>query len=136
MTILTNSGTRRLGVPGRPALIIDAGQGISVTDEQLEVIKKSSTAARWLESGVLTLSDKSVEAEHTLKKVAPQPKSKRKPVDRDKREEVKLPEGITGDGVEKYHAGGGWWKVYVNGFEVTDRTVRKDEAASIAAEYD
>jgi len=47
-----------------------------------------------------------------------------------------LPEGITGQGTEVHHLGGGWYEVYVNGFKVTDRNVRKDEAKTIAEEYE
>jgi len=53
----------------------------------------------------------------------------------DKREELVLPDGVTGEGIEVHHKGGGWYEVYVNGFKVTDTNVRKDEANDVAAEY-
>ncbi len=141
MTKLTNKGARRLGVPGRPAIILDPAQSVSITDAQLQDIRKNRTVARWLESGVLVLGDQPVKVEvdvKQLKSAAPKkrPVQQPRPISQDKREVVDLPDGVTGDGVEKHHAGGGWWDVYVNGFKVTDRKVRKDEAGSIAAEYD
>jgi hypothetical protein len=137
MTMLTNKGARRLGVPGRPAIVLDPGQGVSITNEQLDEIRQNRTNARWLKSGVLEISDEPARVEIDVKPPAskkhPQKTKRPRP---DKREAVELPDGVTGDGVEQYHAGGGWWEVYVNGFKVTDRKVRKDEAGSIAAEYD
>ena len=38
-------------------------------------------------------------------------------------------------GIRIQHAGGGWWRVFVNGEEATDGKVRKAEAERIAAEY-
>jgi hypothetical protein len=136
MKVLTNKGARRLGVPGRPAIILNANESVPISDSQLENIQKSSTAVRWLESGVLLITDGEPGPE-----IEPKPPSKAKPgvrrtSNRDKREKVVLPDGVTGEGTECHHKGGGWWEVYVNGFRVTDRNVRKDEAETIAAEYD
>lgn len=139
MKTLTNTGRRRLGIPGRPALILNPNQGEPVTDEQIETFCKNRTVVRWLDSGVLKLTDGTEEVEVEHVKVAPKPQRRsglRKQLKRDARTPVKLPEGVEGEGVEKHHAGGGWWNVYVNGFQVTDRKVRKDEAESIAAEYE
>ena len=140
MTLLTNTGRRRIGIPVRPALILDGGQSVSVTDEEVNAIRKNRTVERWLESGVLTLSDGPVKVEvdvETHKTFAPQRKPRVPKIAKpDTREVVNLPEGVTGEGVECHHAGGGWWEVYVNGFKVTDRKVRKDESESIASEYD
>jgi len=141
MKQLTNMGTRRLGIAGRHALILNPRESAQVTDAQVTEMKKNRTTARWLEAGVLVLTgdDGNIEVH------VPIQRQKRSPaiavrkiprVDRDKREEAVLPEGVEGEGVEHHHAGGGWWDVYVNGFKVTDRKVRKDEAESIAAEYE
>jgi len=132
---LKNAGRRRLGVPGRPALILDPNQTAEVSLAQIDDFRRNRTVARWLEAGVLVLSDSDGVVE------VPRPVPKTKPGVRtrqhhDQREEVVLPEGITGQGVERNHLGGGWWEVYVNGFKVTDRNVRKEEAQSIADEYD
>ena len=141
---LTNTGRRRLGILGRPALIIEAGQSVPITEQRLEEIKSNRTSARWLERGILTVSDgnEPVKVEVDVKPTPPVTRKERIPQplpqdrERDKREEVELPEGVEGTGTELHHAGGGWWEVYVNGFKVTDRKVRKDEAESIAEEYD
>ena len=132
MKVITNKGRRRLGVPGRRALILDPNQAVPVSESQLDEIGKNRTAARWLASGVLVVTDDG-EVVETPK---PQPKTMRVKEDRDKREELVLPEGLTGEGIEQHSNGGGWWDVYVNGFKVTDRKVRQDEATAIAAEYE
>lgn len=46
-----------------------------------------------------------------------------------------LPEGVTGNGVEIHTPGGGWYRVYVDGTEVTDGNVRKAQAEAIAEEH-
>ena len=134
---LTNAGGRRLGVPGRPALILDPNQTVDVDASQMDEFRRNRTVCRWLESGILVLSDGAGKTAPVPVYVTPKPT---RPVgvkpNRDVREEVVLPKGITGEGVERNHLGGGWWEVYVNGFKVTDRNVRKDEAQSIAAEYE
>jgi len=137
---LTNAGRRRLGVPGRPALILDPNQSVLVDSSQIDQMRKNRTVSRWLESGVLVLSDDEGKTPVPVY-VTPNPPVRTTGVrvarvDRDQREEVTLPKGVTGEGVERFHLGGGWWEVYVNGFKVTDRNVRKDEAQSIAAEYE
>jgi hypothetical protein len=137
MKVLTNKGRRRLGVPGRPAIIIDANQGVPITEAQLEDIQKNRTVSRWLDAGVLVVSDGPLDLTPVSEPAAaPRAGRGRTARDRDKREEVELPEGVTGEGIESHHIGGGWWEVYVNGFKVTDHNVRKDEAESIASEYE
>jgi hypothetical protein len=138
---LINKGARRLGIPGRPAIILDPGRAVSITEAQLEFIRKNRTSGRWLESGVLEVSGNSKPVKVEVEVTPPippkrHPVQQNKPVKADEREVVELPEDVTGEGTETHHAGGGWYEVYVNGFKVTDRKVRKDEAASIAAEYD
>jgi len=135
MKFITNKGRRRLGVPGRPALILDPNQSAQIDESQLDALRRNRTVARWLEAGVLVLSNEAGVAE----KPAPMPKVRpgaRVVAERDKRVEAVLPEGVTGTGAEIYQAGGGWYEVYVNGFKVTDKKVRKDEAETIAAEYE
>ncbi len=143
MKVLTNKGRRRLGVPGRPALILDAGQGISISDSQIDEIHKNRTVVRWLQSGILVITDGPIDLnpvqEKQPAKAAPKARPRsgvRTAAKRDQREPLVLPEGVTGEGTELHHVGGGWYHVYVNGFAVTDRTVRKDEAESIATEYE
>jgi len=132
---LTNNARRRLGIPGRPAIILEPDQTVEITDDQLKVIKANRTVERWLDSGILTVG----EPVHKVK-IEKQPKViERKTTgmkERDKREDVPLPDGITGEGTELYNAGGGWYQVYVNGFKVTDKSGRKDEAESLSTEYE
>jgi hypothetical protein len=141
MKVLKNSGTRRLGIPGRPAIILAPGEVVPVTDDQLDLMRDNRTVARWLDRGVLTTedSDAKTEAEAPVKPLQPaQPRQRVRPrvgSRADKREELVLPDGVTGEGIEVHHKGGGWYEVYVNGFKVTDTNVRKDEAQDVAAEY-
>lgn len=143
MKVIINTGRRRLGVPGRPALILEPNNPVAVTGEQLDVMRKSRTVQRWLEIGLLVLADADNVPAPTFDET-PQPKKptglvvqeRRTKHKADAREEVKLPDGVSGQGVELNHLGGGWWEVWVNGFKVTDRNVRKAEAKSIASEYE
>ena len=130
MKVLRNAGKRRLGIPGRPAIILAPGESAPITDSQLAAMERNKTVARWLDRGVLSVSD-SDGKEPEAKKAKPKPKRNR----RDDREDQVLPEGVTGEGVETHHKGGGWYEVYVNGFKVSDSNIRKDEAESMAAEY-
>lgn len=142
MKVITNKGRRRLGIPGSPALVLGAEESAKVTDKQVAEFEKNRTTKLWLERGVLVLTDEGEDAGPPDMK----PKQRHssgivKPgrgirPERDKREVEELPDGVEGDGVEMHHSGGGWWSVYVNGFKVTDRKVRKDEAESIAKEYE
>ena len=136
---LTNKGQRRLGVPGRPAIILRPNESAILNEQQVADIHKNRTVTRWIKSGILELSDtdETVEPKKVRSKIAPRSRPRIKGVTmRDKREELVLPKGITGKGVEINHVGGGWWEIYVHGFKVTDRNVRKDERDEIAKEYE
>ncbi len=136
MKVLTNDGKRRLGISGRPAIILAPGESSPpLNDAQIEVIKRNKTVARWLSNGILRLRDEGEEVTVPEKEVVPK-KRVRPHGRRDDRERQVLPEGLTGKGTEVHHSGGGWYEVYVNGFKVTDSNVRKDEATEIAAEYE
>lgn len=139
MKVLRNNGKRRLGIPGRPAIILAPGEFVPVDDNQIKDMHKNRTIVRWLKRDVLELIDESDIKDPPRKKAAAQQRSlKSRPVSGrvDKRDPVVLPDGITGTGVELHHKGGGWYEVYVNGFVVTDKNVRKDEAEQIATEYE
>jgi len=139
MKVLRNSGSRRLGIPGRPAIILAPGDSVPVTAAQLADMERNRTVSRWLERGVLTTrdSDATDPAPARIVRSAPPRQRVRPRVGgrTDKREELVLPDGVTGEGIEVHHKGGGWYEVYVNGFKVTDTNVRKDEANDVAAEY-
>jgi hypothetical protein len=138
MNVLKNNARRRLGIPGRPAIVLAPTEGRRVTDEQLAEMRKNRTVARWLESGVLTIEADDGTSPQAPDQIAPRRNMAaiKRIQDRDNREEVELPEGVTGEGVELFSPGGGWFEVWVNGFKATDKNVRKSEAEKIAAEYE
>ena len=134
MKKIINKGRRRLGIPGRPALILNADEAQPITENQIEEIRKNRTVANWLERGVLLIVNDGEEPEQ-FEKVDPAPRPKRRNHPKlDIRQPEVLPEGITGEGTEFHHLGGGWYQVYVNGFKVTDSNVRKADAETIAVE--
>jgi hypothetical protein len=140
MKRLVNKGQRRLGIPGRPdSIVLAPNMSVELDDIKLKDIASNKTVSRWLETGVLQITDE--EGEPQKPPVAPKRKPaptgiKRSSKQTDVRKEEPLPDGLTGEGVEQNHVGGGWWQVYVNGIKVTDRNVRKDEADEIAKEYE
>ena len=139
MKVLINNGRRRLGIPGRPAIILKPGEFVPVNDAQLAEMHKNKTVTRWLNRGVLELREEGDVEVKTPKTVPAKrqsiPRSSRAKR-RDVRETLVLPDGVTGKGVEVHHKGGGWFEVYVNGFKVTDKNIRKTEAQDIATEYE
>jgi len=135
MKLLINKGRRRLGIPGRPAIILDPNQSVEINEARQDDLTRNRTVARWLETGMLVITDDGNPQKPTPI-VTPRRQAVTAREKRDQREEIVLPEGITGQGTEVHHLGGGWYEVYVNGFKVTDRNVRKDEAKTIAAEYE
>lgn len=141
MKRIINNGRRRLGISGRPAIILNPNESREIDDYQLDEIRKNRTVANWIEAGILTVSDgdEKIEATATVKPkkaTIVHSKSIRPGAPRDERQAEPLPDGIEGEGIETHHLGGGWYQVYVNGFKVTDRNVRKDEAKEIASEYE
>ena len=139
MKVLRNNGSRRLGIPGRPAIILAPGDTEPVTDAQLADMDNNKTVSRWLSRGVLTVRDsnaKDPDPAPVVRSAPPRQRVRPRVGGRtDVREELVLPDGVTGEGVETHHKGGGWYEVYVNGFKVTDTNVRKDEAEEITKEY-
>ena len=143
MKVLVNTGKRRLGIPGRPsAIILRPGESVPVDDKQIAELENNRTVSKWLHHGTLSIRDADGEPVAPkreplpgsgLKRVAPERPVR---VKNDVREEQTLPEDVKGEGVEISQRGGGWYDVYVNGFKVTDKTVRKDEATDIAARYE
>lgn len=124
MTTLKNNGRRRLGIASNPAIVLDPGQSVEISTAQKEDLRTNRTAKRWLQEGILSLDGEDPVKEHKTD------------LERSEKESEQLPEGVKGEGVELHHEGGGWWSVYVNGFKVTDTTVRKSEAQEIAKEYE
>lgn len=137
MKALRNNGKRRLGVPGRPAVILAPGEFRPITNEQLKEIKRNRTVARWLDRGVLQIveEDDVVKASPEVKKRTAKP-GRRRAVDRGKREKLVLPEGVTGKGIEIHKKRGGWYELYVNGFKVSDSNLRKNAVEEMAKDYE
>ena len=139
MKVLVNNGRRRLGIPGHPAIILVPGESIPVDKTQIAEMHKNRTVVRWLNSGVLEICN-----EGDVKSLPKKPAHGKRPAKilpragrrNDHREPVVLPKGVTGKGVELHHKGGGWFEVWVNGFRVTDKNIRKPEAEEIATEYE
>jgi hypothetical protein len=141
MNVLINKGRRRLGISGRPAIILNAEESVKIDDDQLAEISKNRTVARWIDTGVLAVLSEDELDDQAKIKSKPTPPQKPRPVRRaraikkDDRKVEPLPDGVTGEGFEIHHSGGGWYQVYVNGFRVTDRAVRKDEAEAMSSDY-
>ena len=131
MKKLINQARRRLGVPGSPAIVMAPGEAVAITASQVAALQKNRMVSRWLDVGTLAIVDE----DGTVEKPKPKAKTGIKTV-KDQRKPVELPEGLTGEGTELQHLGGGWYQVYVNGFKVTDSNVRKDRAKEISAEYE
>ncbi|MGH8034021.1 MAG: hypothetical protein ACREO9_02260 [Lysobacterales bacterium] len=105
---------------------MDIGETLNISPAQYFAMCESKIACRWVETGVLLVTD------------APQPWKQpelKRPAVEDQVNANQLPAELTGEGVEQFHTGGGWWDVYVNGFKVTIEKVRKAEAQQIAEEY-
>lgn len=136
MNVLVNNGRRRLGIPGRPGIVIAPNEIVELDAVQERAMLKNRTVQRWLESNILEIRPASKRPEK-VETIAPKREAKpaRKRVDRDQREIEVLPEGVSETGTHIHHKGGGWYAVYVNGFKVTDTNIRKDEAEAIASEY-
>lgn len=139
MKVLKNNGKRRLGIAGRPAIILAPGEFVPVDKTQIKEMKKNRTVSRWIKTGLLELCDECDIKSEPAKVVTPKRGSGHRHgrgMKNDERETVVLPKGVTGKGAELHHKGGGWYEVYVNGFKVTDTNVRKNEAEAIATEYE
>lgn len=135
---VTNNGGRRIGVPVRQAFILAPGESRDITDGELAQMENNRTISRWLETGILSVASELGEAPREKREVKqPESKPQAKPTQPPKAEgQEPLPEGITGVGVEYEHHGGGWYSLWVNGFCVTDKRVRKTEAEVMARDYE
>ena len=109
MYIFSNNTNKEVGLPAPKlgALILGAGVASMVTDNHYRELAKSLYMQSAIKRG-----DVSVEYQDNPAEALP---------------EVR--------GVRAVSTAGGWWRVYVNGHEITDKAVRKAEAERIAAEY-
>lgn len=126
MKTVTNNANRRLGLPGRPALLLNPGESKTIEDSQVAEIEGNKTAAQWIKRGTVSISDAG-----KAKKKSAQTESKS-----DSSEKKDLPDGLTGEGFEPFHHGGGYYSVYVNGFEVTDSKIKKAAVEELRKDYD
>lgn len=124
MNTITNNGARRIAVPCDPAMVLEPGQSGHVTDGQLADIEARPNSSRWIETGMLKVERNTVK---------PEPEAA---AGNSEADDLGLPEGLTGEGVEFEKLAGGWFHVWVNGLKVTTSRVRKARAKEIAAEYD
>lgn len=122
---LTNNARRRLGIPGRTAIILNPNQTIEISKLQYDEMQKNRTTSHWLKAGVLSV-DKSSKPVKVEVNVQPEAEPEAEP---------DAPEGVSEEGVRLNHLGGGWYEVYVSGFKVTTHNVRKKVAEEMAAEY-
>ena len=110
MYVVTNNSTIDIALPAANlgALVMAARSTTEVTDRHWNELEKSIYTETAIRRGYVSV-------EH--KDDPPQP------VKPDMR------------GVKAVSQSRGWWRVYVNGHEITDKAVRKSEAERIAAEY-
>ena len=120
MKTVTNNAKRRLGLPGRPALLLNPGESKTIEDSQVAEIETSNIAKGWIRSGLVSISDGAETEEKS----------------EDPKSDQDLPEGLTGKGFEIFNEGSGWYSAWVNGFKVTDSKVRKKAAEALRKEYD
>jgi hypothetical protein len=139
MKRIINHGRRRLGISGRPAIILGPNESQEITEQQEQALRENRTNANWLQNGVIEIvdGDAPIEPKPMIKPERQKVVSAttRPGTPRDERQDEPLPEGLTGEDVEMHHLGGGWYQVYVNGFKATDRNVRKAEAEEITKDY-
>ena len=152
MTIkVTNAGKRRLGLSGLPSVVLAPGESVNVTDEQYNSFIKNKTIVRWIDHGVVTV-DGAPKAKAKAKVPPPvkaKPEIKTPAITESKPtaelvdsqpsltvpDTEALPDGLTGEGIELYEHGNGWYSVYVHGFLVTDTKLRKEAAEAVMEEY-
>jgi len=119
---LINKSNRDRAIPHASGVeILPAGGEMDVSDIQLAELKRFPMVNQWIYQGLLKVEDgAAVEAKK------PQTETRSGP---------ELPDGLTGEGTEIYHHGGGWYSVYHAGMACTDEKVRKARAEEIAADY-
>lgn len=102
---IINKTGRRLGIGGPPSIILEAGSSALVDDEHYRAIYGRKQFKDWLEHGL-------VEVEEAHKEKPPKP-----------------------IGVDIVHRGGGWYRVHVNGVDVSQENQRKADAEALAGNY-
>jgi len=106
MIRLINKVSRSIGLAGDPSVVLDVGGVVEVTEEHFDNLRRNRRTRDWLDKGL-------VEAE-SLGKTA----------------KVKAPEGV-----EIVPQGGGWFRVFTNGVDVGERSLRIEDAEALAADY-
>lgn len=136
MTTITNNSKRRLGLSGRPSLVLRPGEtSEEITAGRFTSFCNNKTTVRWIASGLLTVNDPP-EGVVDLPDLSKPSEVKGKSDTKEVKDELELPEGITGEGKELHQVSRGQYDVYINGFKVTDETVSKKKAGEIMDEYE
>lgn len=120
MIRLINNANRALGLPGAPSVILEKGGFADVTQDHFEGLMENKTVAAWVSQGIVGVHEQRSD-QAGEKPAESAPKTNEKP---------------TSPGVQVVAKGGGWFRVLVNGVDVAERSLRKDEAEAMAAEYE
>lgn len=144
MIRLINKAERTLGLPGVrfPSVILEKNGGeAEISDAHFEELKSNRVVSQWLANGIVLTQKVAELRPKGMSVTVLEPKSEHaddSPVEK----QVEAPAaGQSDDGfrpaqVKVVSSAGGWYHVYVNDHQVTDKAVRKAEAQKIAAEYD
>jgi len=107
MYLLTNKSNRAIGLPCTyRSVVLGVDDSEEVTEEHWDALCNSQPVAEAYDKGMFAVE----RLDGT-----PSPKPDR--------------------GVKLESKGGGWWIVYVNGYPVSEKAVRKEEAERMAEEY-
>lgn len=125
---LMNHAKRTMGIPvARGAVVLDPGQSVEISADDLSALERNKTAARWLKGGLISVGEPK--------------KGKDKPAEQDaesseaeSKEPEKAAENTNGPVIEDQ--GRGWYKVFVAGIEVSQGNLRKKDAEALVAEYE
>jgi len=141
MIRLINKSGRALGLPGVqfPSVVLEKNGGeAEISNDHFAELSSNRTVAQWIAQSIVLvqkfgelrpagmtvtiLEPKKVEAPPAVKTEAPRP--------------TQPEDSFRPAKVEIISPAGGWYHVYVNDHQVTDKAVRKAEAERMAAEYD
>lgn len=121
MKLINTSGRARVIYGPIEMQRLEAGEERDITEAELDELKRHPNIRNWMHKGLLTVDMGAAK--------------KPLPTAREERSGPELPEGVTGEGTETVHHGGGWYSVFHDGMPCTDEKVRKDRADEIAADY-
>lgn len=105
---ITNHADRSIGLAGDPGIVIEPGETAVVYDEHYRNLAQGEQFMAWLSKGVISVDSGG----------------------------VKHPKPAKPIGVKVTHRGGGWYRLYVNGVDVSQENMRKAECLKLAKNYD